>query len=143
GLRRGSVGVAGGIRVMAEPAERTNRSRPRPCCRALLAAIAVLVVASSGCASYRSFKERHSLARLFNSSYDDPQANDKFARAHQLYADRQYDEALKLFKELADNQSNSAELAETSRFMQAECRRMMSEYPQAVDTYHRLLLDFP
>lgn len=121
---------------MAEPAERTNRSR------VLLAAAALLVLAP-GCASYRSFKERHNLAALFSSSYDDPQAQAKLARAQELFADRQYEKAQDLFKELADNKSNSAEMAEAARFMQAECRRMKSEYPQAVDTYHRVLLDFP
>jgi outer membrane protein assembly factor BamD (BamD/ComL family) len=127
---------------MAEPAERTNRLLPRHS-RALVVAAAALVLASNGCASYRSFKERHNLARLFNSSYDDPQAPAKLAQAHQLFAEQHYEGAQKIFKELADNQSNPAELAETARFMQAECRRMKSEYPQAVDTYHRLLLDFP
>jgi outer membrane protein assembly factor BamD (BamD/ComL family) len=130
---------------MAEPAERTNGSRPRRHgwrSRALVAA-AVLVLASTGCSSYRSFKERHNLARLFNSSYDDPQAPAKLAQAQQLFADQHYEAAQKICKELADNQSNPAELAENARFLQAECRRMKSEYPQAVDTYHRLLLDFP
>jgi outer membrane protein assembly factor BamD (BamD/ComL family) len=127
---------------MAEPAERTNRFCPRRS-RALILTAAGLVLVSAGCTSFRSFKERHNLARLFNSSYDDPQAEAKLARAHQLFADQHYEEAQKIYKELADNQSNHAELCETARFMQAECRRMKSEYPQACDTYHRLLMDFP
>ena len=121
---------------MAVPAERTNPTR------ALLAAAALLALAP-GCASYRSFKERHNVAALFSSSYDDPRAQEKLAQAHELYAGQQYEPAQKLFKELADNKSNPAELAETARYMQAECRRMRSQYPEAVDTYHRVLMDFP
>lgn len=127
---------------MAEHAEPTDRSRPHRS-RVLLAAAAALVLASAGCTSVRSFKDRHNIARLFNSSYDDPQAGERLARAHEHFSAQQYDTARKMYKEIADNQMNPAEMAETARFMQAECRRMKSEYPEAVDTYHRLLLDFP
>src|SRR5436305_14351161 len=99
---------------MAEPAERIDRFLPLRS-RALVVAAAALVLASTGCTSYRSFKERHNLARLFNSSYDDPQAQAKLAQAHQLFAEQHYEAAQKVFRELADNQSNPAEPAETAR----------------------------
>src|SRR5437763_3582740 len=126
---------------MPRSAERTNGSPARP--GRLLAAALVLAALAPGCQSYRSFKERHNLARLFNSSYDDPQAQAKFDNARQLFAEQKYDSARELFKELADNQSNNRDLAESARFLQAECRRLKSEYPEAVDTYHKLLMDFP
>ena len=50
---------------------------------------------------------------------------------------------MKEFRALADNQSNAAVLAERARFMQAESRYMRGQYPEACDTYHKVLLDFP
>ena len=126
---------------MPRSAERTNGSPARP--GRLIAAALVLVALAPGCQSYRSFKERHNLARLFNSSFDDPHAQEKFAKGQQLFAEQKYDSAREVFKELADNQSNNRDLAENARFLQAECRRLKSEYPEAVDTYHKLLMDFP
>ncbi|HEX4612416.1 MAG TPA: tetratricopeptide repeat protein, partial [Urbifossiella sp.] len=77
------------------------------------------------------------------SSYEDPQAEEKLAVAEALCAEGQYAAAADAFKKLADNTGNPATLAERARFMQGECLRMQSKYPDAVDTYHRLLMDFP
>jgi outer membrane protein assembly factor BamD (BamD/ComL family) len=112
--------------------------------RALAVAAVALVAANAGCHKWHTFKERAgNVGRLFSTSYDDPQANDKLARAEQLFAEQQHAKAQDLFKELADNTANNAVLAERARFMQAECRRLRGHYPEAVDTYNRLLNDFP
>ena len=64
-------------------------------------------------------------------------------RPRQLFAEGSYDKAREIFRDLADNQRNSTDLAERARFMQAECRYQRGQYPEAVDTYHKLLMDFP
>ncbi len=60
-----------------------------------------------------------------------------------MFADGKYDKAREAFREVADNTMNPTDLAEHARFMQAECRYQRRQYPEAVDTYHKLLLDFP
>ena len=79
----------------------------------------------------------------FSNSYEDPRAEEKLAEAEALFNGASYGDARDAFKRLADNTGNPATLAERARYMQAECDRMQSRYPQAVDTYHRLLMDFP
>jgi outer membrane protein assembly factor BamD (BamD/ComL family) len=80
---------------------------------------------------------------LFSSSYEDPKAEEKFARGQELYSEGNYDKAREIFRDIADNQSNPTDLAERARFMQAECRYQRAQFPEAVDTYHKLLMDFP
>jgi outer membrane protein assembly factor BamD (BamD/ComL family) len=109
---------------------------------AYLVALACLAGAP-GCQTARSVKSKVANWRPFSSSYDDPRADEKFNQAKELYEQQQYAKACDIFKELADNTGNSATLAEEARFMQAECRRQRREFPKAVDTYHRLLMDFP
>lgn len=107
--------------------------------------LAVCALLSPGCRTWSSFKERSASLRnnLFGSAYDDPKAPEKLATAEQQFADGHYSKAFDTFRELADNQGNPTDLAERARFMQAECRRMRGQYPEAVDTYHKLLQDFP
>ena len=126
---------------MAMPADR--RFRPGRAW-ALAAAVALLLVAP-GCHTARSFKERatSSTARLFGSNYDDPMAESKLKQAEELFTAQQYEKAQAEFRALADNQGNAAVLAERARFMQAECRYLRGHYPEAADTYHKVLLDFP
>lgn len=131
------MGLQGGIRVMAEPAERTFRPR------VMVAAAMACALTATGCMNLQGFKQKFNPARLVSSSYDDPLADDKLARAEQLFANKDYSAAQDAFKELADNTANHAALAERARFMQAECRRMRGHYPEAVDVYHKLLMDFP
>lgn len=108
----------------------------------LLAGALAAVLVAPGCQGFNKFKERVASLRL-SSSYEDPRAEDKLAAAEATFAEGRYGDAHDEFKRLADNTGNPATLAERARFMQAECRRMESRYPQAVDTYHRLLMDFP
>jgi len=111
----------------------------------LLAGFAGLVLLSPGCQTWQSFRERATVLRseLFDSGYEDPRAAEKMAQAQRLFDEGNYAKAQGLFRELADNRLNPADLAEHARFMQAECRRMRGHYPEAVDTYHKLLIDFP
>ncbi len=124
---------------MAKPEQR--KFRPG---RAL-ALVGVALLLAPGCHTARSFKERitTSTARLLGSNHDDPQAEAKLEAAERLFMAGDYEKAQDQFRALADNQGNSAILAEHARFMQAECRYFRGHYPEAVDTYHKLLLDFP
>lgn len=110
----------------------------------LLLAAAALAL-GPGCHSARGFQERASadFKELFVSTYDDPKAEEKFRAAEELYNAGKYEEAQSRFRQLADNKGNAAAIAERARFMQAECRYQRGHYPEAVDTYHKLLLDFP
>jgi outer membrane protein assembly factor BamD (BamD/ComL family) len=65
------------------------------------------------------------------------------AGGHELYRMADYDKAAKLFKHVAGNNKNSTQIAEEARFFEAECYRVESKYPKAVDTYLKLLDDFP
>src|SRR5262245_268193 len=124
---------------MVKPGDRKFRSG-----RAL-ALVAVALLLAPGCHTARSFKERMntSVAVLFNERYDDPMAEAKMAKAEELFTAGDYEKAQTQFRALADNQGNSAALAERARFMQAECRYLRGHYPEAADTYHKVLLDFP
>jgi TolA-binding protein len=126
---------------MAKPADRKfGRGRAW----ALAAAVALLAVAP-GCNATRDFRHRAgtATAKLFRSNYDDPLAESKLQQAEEQFTAGQYKPALGTFRSLADNQGNSAVLAERARFMQGECRFMLGQYPEAADTYHKVLLDFP
>lgn len=123
---------------MAERTERTFRPG-----RLTLAAATACALAAAGCQSMSSLRTNLNPARLLNNSYEDPRAPEKLAQAEQLYAAGQYAKAQDTFKDLADNTTNSAMLAERARFMQAECRFARGHLPEAVDVYHALLLAFP
>ncbi|MBM3979093.1 MAG: tetratricopeptide repeat protein [Planctomycetes bacterium] len=126
---------------MAKRADRTFRPGRA---RALLA-VAALVAALGGCHTARSFKERvdQAAGKLTGSNFDDPEADAKLKRAEELFQNKDYAPAQDQFRALADNKGNSAALAERARFMQAECRYMRKQLPEAADTYHKVLLDFP
>jgi tetratricopeptide (TPR) repeat protein len=126
---------------MANTAERTFRPAPR----GLLLAIAAGAFLSPGCSTWQSFKDRNLELRhkLFDNGWDDPLAAEKMAHGEQLFNDRNYEVALKDFKTVADNGNNNVDMRERARFLQAQCRRFLGQYPDAVDTYHRLLIDFP
>lgn len=126
---------------MASSAETTFRAT-RQWFVVVVAAFALL---APGCRTWSSFKDRSKTIKtaLFDTGYEDPQAQEKLAAAQQLFDDGSYSKALKAFRELADNMSNPSGLAEQARFMQAECRYASGQYPEAVDTYHKLLIDFP
>lgn len=109
---------------------------------ACVAALACLA-AAPGCHTVHSIKSKFEEWRPFTSSFDDPQADEKLAKAQEHFDRGEFSKAHDGFKELADNKGNSASLAEHARYMQAECCRERRDFPKAVDVYHRLLMDFP
>jgi outer membrane protein assembly factor BamD (BamD/ComL family) len=125
---------------MSKPADRMFR----PGRAGALVAVVALAVAP-GCHSARNFKERvnFAVAPLVGANYDDPLVESKLQEAEDLFTAQQYEKAQTQFRALADNRGNSAVVAERARFMQAECRYMRGQYPEAADTYHKVLLDFP
>ena len=125
---------------MARRAEATFRTTTR--WALTLAAFALL---APGCKTWESFKDRTNTIRtaLLETGYDDHRAQEKLASAEQLFSDGHYAKAQDAFRDLADNRNNPADLAEHARFMLAECRYARGQYPEAVDTYHKLLMDFP
>ncbi|HEY2786251.1 MAG TPA: tetratricopeptide repeat protein [Fimbriiglobus sp.] len=102
-------------------------------------------LAAVGCGSFRDFKDRmEETGRTFTgSSYKDPEAELKMTKAEQFYQDGQFDDARRIFARLAENTRNAVLTAEKARFMEAECLREEKKLPEAVDTYHRMLKDFP
>ncbi len=122
-----------------------TRSSPHPFRGSGVVVLAGLLLVTTACHSWQSFRERANILKnvIFDSSYHDPRAQEKMAEANDLFAAGKYDQARTIYKRLADNQANPADLAERARFMQAECRYYQGHYPEAVDTYHRLLQDFP
>ncbi len=105
--------------------------------------IAVGLAVAPGCQTVHSIKSKVANFRPFSSAYDDPEADLKLARGQEQFERGDYSKAHNTFKDLADNTGNSATLAEQARFMQAEAARNRGHYSHAVDTYHRLLMDFP
>jgi outer membrane protein assembly factor BamD (BamD/ComL family) len=65
------------------------------------------------------------------------------AGAQELYRKGDYPAAEKLFRKIADNKSNSPQVAEEARYYEAECLRLQEKYPKAGDVYNKLLIDFP
>jgi outer membrane protein assembly factor BamD (BamD/ComL family) len=99
----------------------------------------------TGCTAWHSFRERQEslVQKIFNDGWNDPEADKKLAEAEQDFEAGRYHHAIKLFKRVADNTNNDMELREKARFLQAESRRLAGQYPQAVDTYHKYLIDHP
>ncbi len=63
--------------------------------------------------------------------------------AEKVYKQGEFEKAGDMFADIADDTKNRPEVAERARFYQAECFRRQGYYPKAVDTYHKLLQDFP
>lgn len=128
-------------------------ARPTPDRRpAALVALAAVALAGVGCTSTlggkmggKSFRQKvtDSLKSTFNSSYHDPDAEDKQARADDLFAGEEYALACKVYGDLADNTYNAAQMREKARFQEAECCRLRNKLPEAVATYNRYLQDHP
>ena len=73
----------------------------------------------------------------------DPKVADDLAAAEELYRTEDYAKAQKLFHRIAENTHNPPLIAERARYYEAECLRLQGYYPKAVDTYHRMVKDFP
>ncbi|HEX3149878.1 MAG TPA: tetratricopeptide repeat protein [Gemmataceae bacterium] len=72
-----------------------------------------------------------------------PVAHDGLANAEDAYRRDEFEKAEKMFEEIADDQKNRPEVAERARFYQAESLRRQGYYPKSVDTFNKLLIDFP
>jgi len=72
-----------------------------------------------------------------------PLQHEGLAKAEDAYRHDQFEQAEKLFEDVADDTKNRPEVAERARFFQAESLRKQGYYPKAVDTYNKLLQDFP
>ncbi len=120
--------------------------RPRlACALAVLAAAALLTGCQSGSAKKKSLKDRvyAAVRSTVTNAYHDPEAEAKMGRAEELFATQSYADAQKIYADVADNTYNPSGLLEKARFKEAECVRLRGRLPAAVDTYHRLLQDFP
>ncbi|MSR54636.1 MAG: outer membrane protein assembly factor BamD [Gemmataceae bacterium] len=69
--------------------------------------------------------------------------HDGLVAAEAAYRREEFSKAGEMFAEIADDTKNRPEVAERARFYQAECLRREGYHPKAVDTYHKLLQDFP
>lgn len=72
-----------------------------------------------------------------------PVQHEGLNRAEAAYKHEEFEKAGEMFADIADDTKNRPEVAERARFYQAECLRRQGYYPKAVDTYHKLLQDFP
>jgi tetratricopeptide (TPR) repeat protein len=102
-----------------------------------------LLALLAGCQTAKDFRDRmnDSTRALWSKSYHDSEAEAKMATAEEHFTAGEYAEARPIFASLADNTRNPLLLAEKARFKEAECHRLSKDYPKAVDTYHRLLMD--
>ncbi len=67
----------------------------------------------------------------------------RLAGAHEHYRQGDYSQAQKVFHKIAKDKKTSPRIAEEARFYEAESLRRRNDYPDACDTYNKLLTDFP
>ncbi len=120
------------------------RPRPAACALGVFAAL-LLTGCNAGTGKKKSLKDRfyETVRSTVTNAYHDPDAEAKMANAEELFTREQYHDAQKIYGDLADNTYNPAGMTEKARFKEAECVRMRGRLPAAVDTYNRLLQDFP
>ena len=107
------------------------------------AGLLAVLVPLAGCQTAKDFRDRmnDSTRALWSKSYHDTEAEAKMATAEEHFEAGDYAVARPIYATLADNTRNPLLLAEKARFKEAECHRLSKDYPKAVDTYHRLLMD--
>ncbi len=123
---------------------RTSR-RPLFALRGVGVALAAAALAPAGCETLGKMRTStyNAMRSVLTSSYHDPDAETKMAKAEELYKAGDYKAAEVIFGDLADNTYNPVLLAEKARFLQAECLRERRHLADAVATYNRMLMDFP
>jgi TolA-binding protein len=111
--------------------------------RRLALALALVAAASAGCQSLSKLRKStyNSARSMITSSYHDPEAEAKVAQGEELMQAGHYQQAEKLFNDVADNTYNPVLLAEKARFLEAECLRQRKHYMDAIATYNRQLMD--
>lgn len=107
--------------------------------------LVMAIVALAGCHSVSAAKKKalETTKAWLHTSYDDPCAEEKYTNAEKLMTESQFSEARSILHELAGNNHNPKDLCEKARFQEAECYRLARQYPDAVDTYHKMMLDHP
>ena len=68
---------------------------------------------------------------------------EEMAAAEELFRQEKFAEARTAFRAIAKNTKNPPLVAEKARYFEAESLRQQGYYPDACDTYHRMLQDFP
>lgn len=111
----------------------------------LAAGLGCAITLSTGCHSMKSAKEKaySSVRSIFTSSYHDPDAEEKMAKAEALFEEERYAEAKEIFSDLSENTYNPVLLAEKARYLEAESLRLMGKTFEAATHYNRMLNDFP
>jgi tetratricopeptide (TPR) repeat protein len=117
----------------------------RDAVRSRVGLLALAALLPAGCAAVGNLKKNtYQAARSFlTDSYDDPDFEAKMAAGDRLFEAADYPTARRVYADLAGNTTNPVLVAEKARFMEAECFRAERKYPEAVDTYHKMLVDFP
>ncbi len=69
--------------------------------------------------------------------------NARMAQARELFRKEQYEEAQRLFADVADRDKNPAAMIQEATYYKGECLRLSGHYPKAADTYAGLLNKFP
>ncbi len=105
----------------------------------------VILLTGAGCQTFGDLKKRtyESARSVVTRTYDDPNSETKLAEAERLFEAKEYKAAQSICRDVASNTLNPVLTAEKARFLDAECYRNDRYYPEAVDTYHRMLIDFP
>ncbi len=106
---------------------------------------AVVGPLAAGCQSLQHAQDKaYTAARsLVTSTYHDPAAEQKLAKADDLFAAGHFKDAQDTYADLADNTKNPVLLAEKARYFEGECLRERGKLPEAVASYHRMLQDCP
>lgn len=98
-----------------------------------------------GCTTFKSIKQKayDTTKGLVSKSYDDPQAVEKLVLAEDYFKNKDYGMCRTVAQDLANNSLNPALTCERARFLEAESFRLLKKYPEAVDTYHKMLVEHP
>lgn len=108
-------------------------------------ALFAVVVTSVGCQTATRLKDSTYTAvrSMLTSSYHDAEAEQKYARAEELFKAGDFKTAQPIFSDLAENTYNPLLMCEKARYHEAECLRERGYLSDAVATYNRMLMDFP
>jgi len=110
---------------------------------------ATFALASGGCLPktisswFHNDKPNYHANALPDQDLSPSKTNGELTRAHDLFNQKEYSGAARLFARIAENTQNSAAVAEEALFYQAECDRLRDRLPTAESTYKKVLHDFP
>ncbi len=132
------------------PDDRSTRFAPTAVTRRTgfavgLAVLLAPLLSTLGCQSMGNLKKKtfNHVRSIITSSYHDPEAEAKTAKADQLFEEQKYEEAQEIYADVANNTLNPVLLAERARYQEAECLRERKRMLEAITHYNRQLQDFP